>query len=55
MHYNFKQASDQGDAFDIRSVWDGSLVKERPADACTLVDNHDTRTFLCVNDFMRPL
>lgn len=37
LHYNFKQASDQGDAFDIRSVWDGTLVKERPMDAVTLV------------------
>ncbi|KAG8889411.1 hypothetical protein FRB99_003992 [Tulasnella sp. 403] len=33
LHYNFKQASDEGDRFDLRSIWDGSLVKNMPVDA----------------------
>ena len=33
LHYNFKEASDRGRDFDIRGIWDGSLVKARPIDA----------------------
>lgn len=39
LHYNFKEASDQGNAYDIRAIWDGTLVKERPMDAVTLVES----------------
>ncbi|KAK4702483.1 alpha-amylase, partial [Phenoliferia sp. Uapishka_3] len=54
LHYNFKQASDQGDEFDIRSVWDGTLVKERPMDAVTLVDNHDTQPGESLESWIDP-
>ncbi|KAG8896076.1 hypothetical protein FRC01_012021, partial [Tulasnella sp. 417] len=40
LHYNFKEASDLGENFDLRRIWDGSLVSNRPVDAVTLVDNH---------------
>ena len=33
LHYNFKQASDAGRNFDIRNIWDGTLVRARPIDA----------------------
>lgn len=39
---NFKEASDRGKDFDLRSIWDGTVVKSHPIDAVTLVDNHDT-------------
>ena len=57
LHYNFKQAADAGRSYDIRSVWDGTVVQARPTDAVyvcinlpepeclpyhsTLVDNHE--------------
>ncbi|GAA97044.1 glycoside hydrolase family 13 protein [Mixia osmundae IAM 14324] len=43
LHYNFKQADDQGSNFDIRKVFDDSLCSTNPTDAVTLVDNHDTQ------------
>ncbi|KAG9049562.1 hypothetical protein FS837_009900 [Tulasnella sp. UAMH 9824] len=41
LHYNFKEASDRGENFDLRGIWDGSLVSNNPVDAVTLVDNHE--------------
>ncbi|KAG8979434.1 hypothetical protein FRC05_008420 [Tulasnella sp. 425] len=41
LHYNFKDASERGENYDLRSIWDGTLVKNRPLDAVTLVDNHE--------------
>ncbi|KAG9018168.1 hypothetical protein FRB90_012012 [Tulasnella sp. 427] len=41
LHYNFKEASDSYERFDLTRIWDGSLVSNRPVDAVTLVDNHD--------------
>jgi alpha-amylase len=33
LHYNFKEAADAGRDYDIRKVWDGTLVQARPVDA----------------------
>lgn len=43
LHENFFRASEEGSKFDLRKILHGSLVKARPGDACTFVDNHDTR------------
>jgi alpha-amylase len=43
LHYNFSDASKQGDSYDLRQIFDDSLVKEQPALAVTLVDNHDSQ------------
>lgn len=43
LHYNFSDASKQGDAYDLRQIFDKSLVQEQPALAVTLVDNHDSQ------------
>ncbi|KAF8917380.1 putative alpha-amylase [Mucidula mucida] len=43
LHYNFKEAGDRGNDFDMRAIWDGTVVQRRPIDAVTLVDNHDTQ------------
>ncbi|KAJ1304692.1 hypothetical protein OPQ81_005831 [Rhizoctonia solani] len=43
LHYNFKEASEAGNNFDLRRIFDDTLVKSRPTDAVTLVDNHDTQ------------
>jgi alpha-amylase len=32
LHYNFQQAAEEGSAFDMRKIWDGSLVQSRPID-----------------------
>ncbi|KAG8678928.1 hypothetical protein FRC08_017366, partial [Ceratobasidium sp. 394] len=43
LHANLFRASTEGSAFDLRTILKGSLVQVRPRDACTFVDNHDTR------------
>ena len=43
LHYNFYNASQAGDSFDLRTIFENSLVKERPENAVTFVDNHDTQ------------
>ncbi|BGP41093.1 hypothetical protein JCM10449v2_005062 [Rhodotorula kratochvilovae] len=43
LHDNFKEAADSAENYDLRSIWDGSLVASRPVDAVTLVCNHDTQ------------
>ncbi|KAG1747247.1 glycoside hydrolase family 13 protein [Suillus paluster] len=43
LHENFFRASKAGASYDLRTILDGSLVKLRPGDAVTFVDNHDTQ------------
>ncbi len=43
LHYNFSTASKQGDSYDMRQIFDDTLVKDQPALAVTLVDNHDSQ------------
>lgn len=40
---NFKEASEAKASYDLRQIFDGTLVQARPIDAVTLVDNHDTQ------------
>lgn len=59
LHYNFFQASQAGANYDLRRILDRSLVRERPGNAVTFVDNHDTQhgqslqSF--VEDWFKPL
>ncbi len=43
LHYNFAAASKQGNNYDLRQIFDKSLVKDQPALAVTLVENHDSQ------------
>jgi len=43
LHHNFYNASRQGTDFDIRKIFDNTLLKERPGLSVTFVDNHDTQ------------
>jgi alpha-amylase len=33
LHYNFKAAADRGAEYDLRQIWDNTIVKLRPVDA----------------------
>ena len=33
LHYNFKEAGDAGNTYDLRKIWDGTVVQRRPTDA----------------------
>jgi alpha-amylase len=43
LHYNFSEASKAGNSYDMRCIFDNSLVKDQPALAVTLVENHDSQ------------
>jgi alpha-amylase len=43
LHYNFHVASTAGDSYDLRQIFDNTLVKDQPALAVTLVENHDSQ------------
>jgi alpha-amylase len=43
LHYNFHEASQAGENYDLRQIFDGSLVQQQPRLAVTLVDNHDSQ------------
>ena len=43
LHHNFFEASQSGEAYDLRHIFDGSLASNHPMSAVTFVDNHDTQ------------
>ena len=43
LHYNFYDASHADGSCSMRHIFDHTLVKERPKQAVTFVDNHDTQ------------
>ncbi|KAJ3899733.1 alpha-amylase [Lentinula edodes] len=54
LHYNFKEAGDRGGEYDMRAIWDGTVVQKRPIDAVTLVDNHDTQVGQALESWVSP-
>jgi alpha-amylase len=59
LHYNFKRAGEAGNSYDMRQIFDNTVVQRRPIDAVTLVDNHDTQVGQalesCVPSWFKPL
>ena len=43
LHYNFAAAGTQEDEFDLRTIFDDTLVATHPTLAVTLVSNHDSQ------------
>lgn len=43
LHYSFAAAGREGKSYDLRTVFDRSLVKDHPGKAVTFVSNHDTQ------------
>jgi len=43
LHNNFHKASKSGDRYDMRTIFDNTVVKDMPLLAVTLVENHDTQ------------
>ena len=43
LHYSFATAGREGNKYDLRTIFDRSLVKDHPDKAVTLVSNHDTQ------------
>lgn len=59
LHHRFHEASKAGADFDMRTIFDGSLVSSHPEHAVTLVDNHDTQPLqsleAAVDPWFKPL
>ncbi len=59
LHYNLFNASNSNGHYDMRRIFDGTLVKSKPELAITFVDNHDTEPGQSleswVQDWFKPL
>ena len=59
LHLNFHRASKSAGHFDMRTIFQGTLMQEVPLLAVTLVDNHDTQPLQSlespVDDWFKPL
>ena len=43
LHYNFHEASNKKGDYDLRKIFDGSLLQIKPELSVTFVENHDTQ------------
>jgi alpha-amylase len=59
LHFAFHRAGIEGNSFDLRTIFDGSLVAARHDMAVTFVDNHDSQPMQAlestVADWFKPL
>jgi len=54
LHYRFREASLSQAAFDLRTIFDRTLVQQQPALAVTFVDNHDTQPCQSLESWVEP-
>jgi alpha-amylase len=54
LHYNFHHASMSGNHYDLRTIFDGSLVQQAPTLAVTLVENHDSQPLQSLESPVAP-
>ena len=54
LHFNFKKASYEGVNFDLRTIFDNTLVSRKPELSVTFVDNHDTQPLQSLESWVQP-
>lgn len=54
LHYNFHVASTAGNGYDLRQIFDNTLVQQQPALAVTLVENHDSQPLQSLESIVEP-
>ena len=54
LHFNLHRASVEGDAYDLRSIYDNTLVSKYPTEAVTFVDNHDSQQGQSLQSWVEP-
>ena len=54
LHYNFHAASRSGGQYDMRCILDGTLVQQRPDQAVTFVENHDSQPLQALESVVEP-
>jgi alpha-amylase len=54
LHYNFHYASKSGGNYDMRRIFDGTLMQQRPIQAVTFVENHDSQPLQALESVVEP-
>lgn len=54
LHFNFFDASHKYESYDLRTIFDGTLVSENPLVAVTFVDNHDSQPSQSLSSWVEP-
>lgn len=54
LQYRFEQAGKDYERFDLRTIFDGTLVSVDPDHAVTFVDNHDTQPHQALEHWVAP-
>ncbi len=54
LHFNFHRASKSGADYDMRCILDGTLMQERPTQAVTFVENHDSQPLQALESPVEP-
>ena len=54
LHFNFHRASKSGGDYDMRTILDGTLMQERPTQAVTFVENHDSQPLQALESPVEP-
>jgi alpha-amylase len=54
LHYNFHYASKAGGNYDMRRLLDGTLMQQRPLQAVTFVENHDSQPLQALESVVEP-
>ncbi len=54
LHYKLHEASRGGGRFDMRRIFDGTLVQSRPMHAVTFVENHDSQPLEALESVVEP-
>jgi len=54
LHYNFHFASRSGGNYDMRRILDGTLMQQRPDQAVTFVENHDSQPLQALESVVEP-
>lgn len=54
LHFNLLEASANSAAYDLRQIFDGTIVKIHPALSVTFVDNHDSQMGQALESWVEP-
>jgi len=52
LHYNLFEAANRGRDYDLRTIFDGTLVKSNPMNVVTFVDNHDSQRHQALESYI---
>lgn len=52
LHFNFFEASKRGRDYDMRTIFNGSVVQKNKEIAVTFVDNHDSQPYQALESFV---